>query len=155
MAYRISRNIEASIVDKITSQLTTDGWSGIRVEKSFAQVYEGTLPAICINVNSVDPTKLEIGSKTNIKYFEVAIRIFAVNDGQRLDLSDWLTDLLEDDINYYIYTITNGVVSAKVLSGKIHILNFTRNEKEFINIENLEKEDKYRHIVTFRCYVAE
>ncbi len=156
MSYRISRNIEASIIDKIKTDVVTD-WStfNIRVEKSFAQVYEGALPCICLNVQSVDPTRLEIGSKTWLKYFDVTVRIFATSDGLRLDLADYFTDEFEDDIDYYVYTITNGAVSSKVLSGKIVILSISRNEKEFQNSENIEKEDKCRHLITFRCYVAD
>jgi len=155
MAYRISRNIEASLIDFVTTELTNAGWTGIRTEKAFAEVYRGELPAICINVVSVDPTKLEIGSKTNLKYFQISIRIFATSDGQRLDLADFITDLLEDDVNYYAYTIINGVVSAKVLTGRIVTLDFITNEKELTNTEGLEREDRYRHLVSFNCYVAQ
>jgi len=152
--YRESRNCEASLVDKITELLSTDGWTGIRVEKVFAQVYQGGLPCILIQQDPEDLTKLEIGSKTNIHYFYVNIRIFATSDGQRLDLKDWLSDKLEDDVDYYNYTITNGVVSGKVLAGRIAILNFLRNEKELTNTETLALEDKFRHIISFRCKIA-
>ena len=154
MSYRISRNIEASIIDRITADLVTASWTGIRVEKSFSEVYKGTLPCICINALEIRPKKLEIGSKTNLKYFTVNIRVFAVNDGQRLDLSDWLLDLLEDDTNYYVYTITNGVVSAKVLTGRIVITKWFDNKKELTNTEVLEKEDRYRHLLSMECIVA-
>lgn len=155
MAYRISRNIEASLIDRITADLATDGWSGIRIEKSFAEVYKGTLPCICINALEIRPEKLEIGSKTNLKYFTVNIRIFATSDGQRLDLSDWLLDKLEDDTDYYSYTITGGIVSAKVLAGRIVITKFFDNRKELVNTEILEKEDRYRHLLSMECIVAE
>jgi hypothetical protein len=153
--YRISRNLESSLIDRITTDLAADGWTGIRIEKSFAQVYKGTLPCICINSLEIRPTKLEIGSKTNLKYFTVNIKIFANNDGQRLDLSDWLLDKLEDDTNYYTYTITNGVVSAKTLTGRIVIIRWFENRKELVNTEVLEKEDRYRHLLSMECIVAE
>jgi hypothetical protein len=152
--YRISRNIEASLIDRITTDLTTDGWVGIRIEKSFAEVYGGTLPCICINALEIRPELLEIGSKTNLKYFTVNIRIFATSDGQRLDLSDWLLDKLEDDTNYYIYTIVGGIVSTKVLTGRIVLTRWFENRKELINTEVLEKEDRYRHLLSFEAIVA-
>lgn len=155
MAYRISRNIEASLVDRITADLTAGSWVGIRVEKSFAQVYEGTLPCICVNVLEIRPVKKEIGTKTNLKYFTVNIRIFSVNDGQRLDLSDWLLDKLEDDTIYYAYTIVNGVVSAKVATGRIVITKWFDNSKELTNTETLAEEDRYRHLLSFECIVAD
>jgi hypothetical protein len=151
--YRISRNIEASLVDWLTSKLQDDGWKGIRVEKVFAEIYKGKLPCILVQANLIDPKKLEIGSRTWLKTFEVNIKIFADSDGIRLDLSDWLLDKLEDDIDYYVYTVTDGVVSNKVLNSKIVILSILRHEKELTNTENLELEDKYRHITTFTCRV--
>jgi hypothetical protein len=153
--YRISRNIEASLIDWLTEKLEDGGWTGIRVEKSFAQVYNGTLPCICINALEIRPEKLEIGNKRNLKYFTVNIRIFATSDGNRLDLSDFILDLLEDDVNYYSYTITNGEVAAKDLTGRIVLTKWFRNSKELVNTENLEKEDKFRHILEFECIVAE
>jgi hypothetical protein len=155
MAYRISRNTEASLIDRITTDLTASGWTGIRVEKSFVEVYKGALPCILINTLEIRPQKLEIGAKTNLKYFTVNIRIFAVNDGQRLDLSDWLLDKLEDDTDYYSYTITGGVVSAKILTGRIVLTKWIDNRKELTNTENLEKEDRYRHLLSFECLVAQ
>ena len=155
MAYRISRNIEASLIDWLTEELEDSGWTGIRIEKAFAEIYKGTLPAICINVLETRPEKLEVGSKTNLKYFTINIRIFANSDGLRLDLADFITDLLEDDINYYAYTITNGEVAQKDLSGRIVITRFFEDRKELINTSNLEKEDRYRHLLSFECIVAE
>ncbi len=153
--YRTSRNVEASIVDRITADLVADGWTGIRTEKSFAEVYAGTLPCICVNVLEIRPEKLEIGSKTNLKYFTVSIRIFATSDGSRLDLSDWLLDKFEDDTNYYEYIITNGQVASKTLKGRIVITRWLDNRKELTNTEGLEKEDRYRHLLSFECLVAE
>ena len=154
--YRISRNIEASLIDTITTWIASD-WStfNIRVEKAFAEVYKGTLPCIVVNVLEINPVKLEIGSKTNLKYFTVNIRVFCTSDGQRLDLSDYLLDKFEDDIDYYAYTITDGGVSSKVLTGRIVVTRWFDNRKELTNTENLEKEDRYRHILSFECIVAD
>lgn len=154
MSYRISRNCEASLIDQITADLEADGWTGIYVEKTSAEIYGGHFPAILVNAQEIRPETLEVGSKTKIKYFTIYIRIFAQNDGMRLDLSDWLFDKLLDDINYYNYTITNGEVSAKVLSGRIVITRWFENRKELTNTQILEKEDRYRHLFSYECIVA-
>jgi len=152
--YRISRNIEASLIDWITEELVEHGWIGIRVEKSFSEVYKGTLPCICVNALEIRPEKLEIGSKTNLKYFTVNIKIFATSDGQRLDLSDWLLDELERDIDYYTYTITNGEVTDKTLLGRIILTRWFDNRKELQNTEILESADRYRHLLSYECIIA-
>jgi len=154
MAYRVSRNIEASLIDKITEWLVADGWTGIYVEKTASEIYGGHWPAILVNAQEIRPETLEVGSKTKIKYFTVNIRIFAQNDGQRLDLSDWLFDKLLDDVNYYSYTITGGEVAAKDLTGRIVLTKWFDNRKELVNTEVLEKEDRYRHILSFEAIVA-
>ena len=153
--YRISRNIEASLVDRITSDLVSGGWTGITVVKGFPQDYKGKTPIISVETLEIRPAKLEVGGKNYIKNFNIKIRIFANNDGQRLDLSDWLFDELLDDTNYYAYTITNGAVSSKVLTGRIVITRWLDNRKELTNTEGLEKEDRYRHLLSFECLVAE
>ena len=154
--YRITRNIEASLIDYISKELVTDGWENIRTEKSFANVYQEETP--CILVNAVDNRlqKKEIGNYKYLRFFVVNIRIFAINDGQRLDLSDWLFEKLESqDISYNEYTIKDGQVVDKVNSGNICIWRFLDNRKELVNTENLEKMDRYRHLLSFEVYVSE
>jgi len=152
--YRLSRNCESSIIDFITTQLTSDGWSGIRITKAFAEVYEGKLPCICI----LSPDRLivrrEIGSNSLTNEISIEIRIFATNDGLRLDLSDYLVEKILPGLIYYEYIITNGIVSAKVSKGRISIVGIPESRKEFINAEGLVDQDKFRHIITLNCRVA-
>jgi len=155
MAYRISRNGEASLIDAISTWLTADGWTWVHVEKTSAEIYKGHFPAILVNAQELRPETLEIGSKTKIKYFTIYIRIFAQNDGERLDLSDWLFDKLLDDVNYYTYVIANGEVSTKTLAGRITITRWLDNKKELVNTEVLDEKDRYRHLFSFEAIVAE
>jgi len=154
MAYRLSRSVEASVIDKITADLVTDGWTGIYTEKVFAEIYEGHFPAILINVSDRPEKRLEVGSDGLSNFVNIEIRLFCENDGQREDLSDWILAKIMSGINYYTYTITNGLISSKVLAGRISVLEITANRKELVNLENLAKEDKYRHLLSFRCRVA-
>ncbi len=152
--YRNYRNLEASLIDQITSELITDKWKGIRVEKSFVAVYKGTLPCICINEEDSDPTRREIGSNSYIEPIRISIRIFTKTDGHRLDLASWLISKLFPGFIYYEYIITDGVVSSKVPKGRINILRIINNRKELVNTEKLEQIDKCRHLITFECRVA-
>ena len=154
MAYRLSRNIEASIVDYLTIELATDGWTGIRVEKVFANVYKGKLPCICVNIFTRPDTRRELGTNALNKFVNIEIRIFATTDGQRLDLADWLLEKIMPGIPYNEYNITNGAVSSKVLKGRINILEIIQNRKELANLEGLELADKFRHLLSLRCKVA-
>lgn len=156
--YRISRNLEASLVDFITEQLIEDGWQGVRVEKTFANVYNGNFPCVLVNVVNVLSIRKEIGNYETIKKFLVSFRIFTEEDGQRLDLSDWLLEQLEPGVNYYSYTTRlsgkKKVVDSKTLAGRIDIRRFVENKKELENIQNLAKEDKHRHLITVEMEVS-
>jgi len=154
MAYRNYRNLEATLIDYITAQLTADGWTGIRTEKAFAEVYKGTTPAICVSMEESDAISREIGSKSYLENILVSIRIFATSDGQRLDLASWMLSKIMPGIDYYTYIITNGVVSSKTLAGRVVILETTANRKELKNTDNLDVIDRYRHVLSFRCRVA-
>ena len=154
MAYRNYRNLEANLIDKITADLLSDGWTGIRVEKAFSEVYKGTTPCICVSMEESDAISREIGSKSYLENILVSIRIFATSDGQRLDLASWMLSKIMPGIDYYTYIITNGVVSSKTLAGRVVILETTANRKELKNTDNLDVIDRYRHVLSFRCRVA-
>lgn len=154
MAYRNYRNLEATLIDKITADLLSDGWTDIRVEKAFAEVYKKAPPAICVSMEESDVLSREIGSKSYLENILVSIRIFATSDGQRLDLASWMLSKIMPGLDYYTYTITSGVVSSKTLAGRILILDTTVNRKELKNTDNLDIIDRYRHILTFRMRVS-
>jgi hypothetical protein len=155
MAYRNYRNLEATLVDYITYELANASppWI-VRVEKAFAEVYKGTTPCICVSMEESDAISREIGSKSYLENILVSIRIFAVNDGQRLDLASWMLSKIMPGLDYYTYTITSGVVSSKILAGRVIILDITSNRKELKNTDNLDIIDRYRHVLTFRCRIS-
>lgn len=152
--YRESRCLEASIIDWLQVKIEEGFWTGFRFEKSFSRVYDGTLPVLCVNVGPQTITRREIGGKYYLKAPEVSVRFFARNDGERLDVKDYIIECLEEDIDYYTYSIEGNDKPQKILSGKISIRSIIRDDKELVNIENLNKIDKYRHIIIFSCHVA-
>jgi len=146
--YRISRNTEASIVDFLKTSFQAD-WGSNNVEKSFAQIYEIDLPSICVRAGVSTHTPVEVGSNSTWRTVLVSIDIFATSDGQRLDIKDWLISKVKNGINYYNYTISNGVVQSKTLAGRI---NIRKIEDEPLNFDTekdeLDTHDKYRHLIT-------
>ena len=155
MSYRLSRNCEASLIDYFRQELSNDGWQNIQCEKSLKNE-EIKLPAILIYCSNTDAELEEIGSSSFIKYPNITIRIYGKDEGSREDLADWILEKLEGNIDYYQYVVTNGQVSSKILSGSFTIRKIIRNEKEFSNTdpEALEFRDRYRHNITFSCYVG-
>jgi hypothetical protein len=157
--YRQQRNIEQSMIDKIKDKLEDSGWKGISVVKTFPrkspQCYiHSDLPFILVNVISQESPRLEVGSKKYINTYTVYIRLFGANDGQREDLTDWLVEFLECDIEYFEYTYEKGVFISKDPQGRISINRISRNEREYVNTENVEEEDRYRQLIAIQCYLA-
>ena len=158
--YRLSRSIEASIIDQIQEALVDANWLNIRVEKAFARVYDKSTPCLLIEVTSRPMKTREIGSKKVFPDAEITMRFFAENDGQREDFTDWLigedAGLFLDTMDYYSYTIEAGETIIKDLKGKMRF-TITQNRKEFLNTwttDTVEKLDQHRQLIVMQCRVS-
>lgn len=148
MGYRISRNIEASLIDYLKAQLLTDGWTNINVEKTFARVYNVEVPIICLRLSDTTHEHAEIGSNATYRIPLIFIDIFGSSDGNRLDLKDYLVSILKNNISYYEYTIVNGQVQSKNQNGSISILEIRDVPINFdTNKSDLDVRDRYRHLL--------
>lgn len=146
--YRISRNIEASIIDYIKDQLSED-WNNINVEKTFARIYSLELPSVCIRCGVTTHEKAEIGADSTTRNPQVLLDVFCTSDGQRLDLKDFLVEKIKSGIPYYIYTIINGQIQNKVQDGRIRVLDIDDTPINFDTDKNaLDVHDRYRHLLT-------
>lgn len=144
--YRTSRNLEASLIDFIISGLSTGGWTGITVEKSFARVYEIELPVICVRLTTTTHNHIEIGDNATNRVPLIIIDIFAKNDGQRLDLKDFLISLLKGGVPYFDYVVSGNTVSTKTPNGRIRVLSIGDNPIDLSQDKaTLDEHDKYRH----------
>jgi len=158
--YRISRNIERSFLDQIKDLLPDGDWENVRVEKTFVDAYkkgsDGSflLPCIVINVLESRAKRLEISSKTYLKYITVNFRVFGTDDGNRLDLKDWLFEQIENyDFIYYTYEIVDNIPMGTE-AGKIVITKIFDDKKEMQNSETLVQADKFRHIISCEVMVV-
>jgi len=151
MSYRISRNIEASIIQYLQTQLVSDGWNDVSVEKTFSRVYssEISVPIICVRISDTIHEHIEIGSNSTRRTPLVLLDIFASSDGNRLDLKDYLISKLKHGCSYYEYTIVNGQIDSKVLNGKIKTIGISDTIVDLaIEKSNLDPKDRYRHLIS-------
>jgi len=148
MAYRTSRNLEASIIDYLQTNFTAD-WSGINVEKTFARVYEISLPTICIRSNVTSHDKAEIGGDSTIRTVQVLIDIFASSDGQKLDLTDYIVDKIKSGCVFYNYVIASGTIQSKTANGRIRVTAIDVTPIDFnTDKDKLDVHDRYRTLIT-------
>ena len=147
--YRPSRNIEATLIEFLEAQLASGGWS-VSVEKGYARVYGIATPVICVRVEATDHEPIEIGSRTTKRIALVTLDLFCSNDGQRLDLKDFLVSILKDGCTYYKFvTATTGrstAVSTRTADGKLVVLKIEDAPVEFeTQKSDLVPHDRYRH----------
>lgn len=146
--YRPSRAIEASIIDYIIQELIGN-WDNVAVEKSFARIYSINLPSICIRLSDTTHTNVEVGSTATYRTPLVLIDLFCENDGQRLDLKDFLVETLKGGLPYYNYTIAGGKVINKVQDGRIRVISISDTPIDLgVDKDKLDPRDRYRHILT-------
>ena len=152
--YRVSRNIEASIIQFLETELVSS-WSNISVVKAFAQVDDTDLSqgkgVICVRCGDSIHTKAELGSNSTSREIHVLLDLFCTSDGQRLDLKDFLIEKLKHGIPYYEYTIVNGAIQTKTLNGRLTTLEMDESVLNFDTDKNeLEIQNRYRHLITLR-----
>ena len=146
--YRASRAIEASIIDFLKTELSTQ-WSNIAVEKSFSRIYDIALPSICIRVGDTDFTKAEIGGDSTIRTVQVLIDIFGSSDGNRLDIKDFIVEKIKRGMIYYDYVISGGTIESKTANGRIRVIDIDDSGLEFdTDRDKLDPHDRYRHLIT-------
>jgi hypothetical protein len=146
--YRPSRNIEASITDFLKTNFDAD-WTGVNVEKTFARIYDSTLPSVCVRVSDTTHNKVEVGSNATWRFPLILIDIFARSDGQRLDMKDYIIEKIKSGLPYYKYTIVNGAIDSKVIDGRIRITNIADTPIDFgIDKDKLPEHDRYRHLLS-------
>lgn len=145
--YRQSRAYEASIIDYLTTQLQTS-WSNVEVKGTFPNIARLNNPIICVLAGRTQHSRIEIGSSSTRRDAQIFIHIFAENDGQRLDLKDYLISILKDGCTYYDYTIANGQVSSKTENGNLVVTSISDTPIDLLTEKSeLDEVDRYRHLI--------
>jgi hypothetical protein len=147
MAYRITRNIEASFIEAIQTLVNAD-WTGVTVEKSFARVYDIKVPVICVRAGIATHDKVEIGGTATRREPQIFIDIFASDDGNKLDMKDYLIEKLKAGVTYKTYVITNGAVASRTTAGKLNVLKIDEKPIEFdTDRDKLDIHDRFRYLL--------
>ena len=147
--FRKTRNVELSVIKHIETQVNTN-WTGITVVKSFLQAYSSSLPVIAVRMINTDSFRKEIGDNELRQKYSFIVDIFAKSDGQRLDLADFMVNILKDGVVYYAFSHASGNSETlnETADGRITLLTFDTDGKVDSGDNTLEHE-RYRHSITF------
>ena len=152
--FRQLRNVELSTIYYIDTQVTAN-WSNIPVLKSRPNFDAVDPPLITVKALSVIPNLREIGSRLMENTYNIMVDIYATSDGQKLDLAQFIEDILVQDWIYYLHSQTSGNPRQldRVANGKIKWQKFTQHSTiDFA--EDVEKPDRFRYVLAFNARVS-
>ncbi len=143
--FRERRCLELSTLAHFTTQVAS-AWSGVTLVKSFQKAYKASLPVIAIGLENNTPRRREIGNNSSlINDYNMIFDIFATSDGQRLDLAQYMLDIIKLGWVYNTYTQTAGVLTATV-AGRAQVIKFVDDRKLNFGVD-VDKYDKFRHVI--------
>ena len=146
--YGVSRNIEASLIDYLNEKLEEYNWRNVNVIKGFKRAYDLDLPVIAVMVDETTHKRVGIGGNETYREVLLHIYIFAKSDGQRLDLKDFVVDIVKGSLPYYEYTIEHGKVVSKNYVCQMFVNDIIDRKAYAIDdISNLDVHDRYRHYI--------
>ena len=146
-SYRNTRNIELSTIFYIETSIAAD-WNGINVVKTFNKAYEVDAPVICVQLNDTSSERKELGSDELVHEHLLMIDIFATSDGQRLDLTDYIINLIKTGWVHYIFSQNSGnrKILDKTASGRVRVVGVTSNTKIDFGQE-VDVKDRFRQAI--------
>ncbi len=153
--YRASRNIEKSIIDYITPLIASAGFTGVSIEKTYANVSGDNLPAVLVRSSDTDHERWELGSDLTKRFPLILIDVYCKSDGLKLDLTDYLVSKLKLGMDYYQYTITSGVVTDKTLLGRITVATPILVAQVDLNVDksDLSIVDRFHSLISLSCSI--
>ena len=154
--YKATRNIEASILDYITPLIASAGFTGVSIEKTFANVSGDNLPVVLVRSGDTEHERWELGSDLTKRFVIVLVDIYCKSDGLKLDLTDYLVSKLKLGMSYYQYTITSGVVTNKTLLGRITVATPIPVAQVDLNVDksDLSVVDRYHSLISLSCSIT-
>lgn len=160
LSWRTERNLENSLKDFLDTEINNDSVTDI--EGTNVPVRVGrknddnwTLPCISLYNESDTMERFEIGSnKRDIRYL-IIIDIFAKDEGQRLDLANWVYTTINDGFRYYTYIPNPSTPESptKTQGGWTNV-DFLTNTRVNLS-QNIDELDAHRHRISINVWISE
>ena len=157
LAWQKLRNLENSFAEFIQTAVTNAGLTVLdqKGQPKAVTVHVGyefdttlSLPCIQIYIDGKISPRLSVGSNLRLNSYLLIIDIRALDKGSQLDLTEWVTDLINDGFDVYNYAPNPSDPSnpIKTLMGYVNI-DFVSNTP--LNFgTSAEMYDKYRQNIS-------
>lgn len=149
MAYfNKARNVERSIIMYLKECFDTN-WAdlGCTVVKGFANALKTEVPLVTVDLEDVDYGYVEIGSNEINKFYYFNINLFARSDGEKLDMVDFLYDVLKEGCPYVeaVYTDSSFKTISVANVGRVRTKIESSNNVSILDANS--NKDKYRFYI--------
>lgn len=153
------RSLENSLKDFLDAEVTSDNVTDIKGTKIPIRIgrkneNSWTLPCITLYFESETSPRGFIGSNERLDNELLILDIYATNEGERLDLAEWLKDSLNDGFRYYTYSVnSNNPESPTKIAGGLVNVNFLTNGR--VNLgQDVNEVDAHRHRITINVWIS-
>jgi len=159
LEWGFDRNLENSLQDFLTTEVVNDSVTdinGVNVPIRIGRKNEDdwSLPCISVYVDSETAPRLEIGSNVRNDKQTMIIDIFATNEGERLDIARWVTNVINDGFRYYAFTPNaSDPTSPTKIAGRLVQIDFLTNNRVSLG-QTISEIDNHRHTIVINVYTT-
>jgi len=158
LAWGKHKHLEYSISKFLESQL-----DGVQVYDKFGTLKDISftvgkqesddwqLPNVNFFIDSIDSPRAELGSNLREDKYTVIVDIRALDDGMRIDIAAFLSEIINDGFPYFEYTPTGTENASETASGYVG-LNFLTNRKVDLG-NDVELMDRFRHRISLQLWI--
>ena len=159
--WQLYRCLENSLKDFLDIEILSDSVTDyneniVSVRIGRKEDNEWTIPCIAIYYDAENsPDRLQLGSNKRNRRYLLILDIYAVDEGERLDLAAWLTKKLENGFRYYAYNIDvdNSESPTKTAEGLVNIDTFISNTRVALG-QNVDEFDAHRHRISIQVWIS-
>lgn len=157
--WQIRRNLESSLAEFLQSEVSgltvfykgADESVDIRVGNATQQSWG--MPNISVYMDARTAPRGFIGNNKRLKTYLMIIDIRALDDGMRSDLTEWITDTINDGFDVYTYSESGDPENPdKDLFGKASV-NFV-SDTPIRNTQNADIFEKFRQNISINVTIA-
>lgn len=149
--HKKTANVLQSLISFVNTKIATE-FSGVTVLSSFAEVYDQTLPVICVRLGNTTYEKAEIGGDSLIREINAFIDIFATDDINAMNMKDLLISNLKDGFVYNEYVTSGNTFVSTTANGRVRVLDLEDYSISFDSDSRneLDIHDRYRWIIILK-----
>lgn len=160
--FRITRNIEYSILDYLKEQLEKYNWNNVDVLFRNRRTPQTQLPYVAIKYSNTNHNWVQLGDNSSYRTFTIILDLYCESDGQREDLKDTIIDFIKhgfpvNQYEKYYAENTNAKIALSHPIGKAVLQSPPLEEEIDLNLskDQLAPADRYRHRITINCFTGQ